>query len=79
MDLNRRDPLSAKNNESMIFNLRLLAVWSEGHNFKCAMIADTKREIHLTKTVKRTVHGHHGLQYARLPCLSPTPGAYSNS
>ena len=21
----------------------------------------------------------HGLQYARLPCLSPTPGAYSNS
>ena len=22
---------------------------------------------------------HHGLQHARLPCPSPTPGAYSNS
>ena len=49
------DPPSAKNNEGMIFNLRLLAVWSEGHNFKCAMIANMKREIHLAKRVKRTV------------------------
>ena len=25
------------------------------------------------------LHGPHGLQHARLPCPSPTPGAYSNS
>ena len=33
--------------------------------FSCSVISDSLRP--------------HGLQHTRLPCLSPTPGAYSNS
>ena len=33
--------------------------------FSCSVVSDSLRP--------------HGLQYARLPCPSPTPGAYSNS
>ena len=33
--------------------------------FSCSVMSDSLRP--------------HGLQHARLPCLSPTPGAYSNS
>ena len=33
--------------------------------FNCSVVSDSLR--------------HHGLQHARLPCPSPTPGAYSNS
>ena len=41
------------------------------------------REMHVSAQFSRSVVSHplwpHGLQHARPPCPSPTPGAYSNS
>ena len=39
--------------------------WISSVQFNCLVVSDTLRP--------------HGLQQARLPCSSPTPGAYSNS
>ena len=41
------------------------APWSVQFTFNCSVMSDSLQP--------------HGLQHARLPCLPPTPGAYSNS
>ena len=47
------------------------------------MMRDAKLFLPSSVQFSRSVLTHslwpHGLQYARLPCPSPTPGAYSNS
>ena len=54
-------------------------------------IDNTRRDIEITEIIMEICQGRyykrfssvqllsHGLQHARLPCPSPTPGAYSNS
>ena len=37
------------------------------------------REVQFSRSVTPDSLQPHGLQHARLPCLSPTPGVYSNS
>ena len=39
----------------------------------------SKGSVHLSRSVLSDSWRSHGLQHARLPCPSPTPGAYSNS
>ena len=53
MELNRIYPPSAKNNEVMVSNIKLLAVWSEWRNFKGAMIAHMQRKMHWAKRANR--------------------------
>ena len=39
----------------------------------------TRKDLHFIHSVVSNSLWPHGLQHARLPCPSPTPGAYSNS
>ena len=59
--------------ESMI--LRKVAIWNE-INLDSSL---TLSSVWFGRSVVSDSLRPHGLQHARLPCPSPTPGAYSNS
>ena len=42
------------------------------------MVVDNISLVQFSPSVMSNSLQHHGLQHARLPCPSPTPGAYSN-
>ena len=39
---------------------------------------DNRQSVHFSRSVMSNSLRYHGLQHARPPCPSPTPGAYSN-
>ena len=48
-----------------------------GHDWTCVKTDDSS--VQVSRSVMSDSLRPHGLQHARLPCPSPTPGAYSNS
>ena len=48
-------------------------------NFKCFILSHLEYQVLQFRSVMSNSLRPHGLQHARLPCPSPTPGAYPNS
>ena len=55
---------------------KLYTLWNVHHNKPSYHLSPS---IQFSRTVVTDSLQAHGLQYVRLPCPSPTPGAYSNS
>ena len=49
------------------------------HDFICCLFKGSVQSVQFSCSVVSYSLQPHGLQHARLPCPSPTPGAYSNS
>ena len=58
-----------------------LAVWSlhYHHQGSSQLILLSPFSVQFSPSVESDSLKHHGLQHARLPCLSPSPRVYSNS